>query len=55
MTRLTFATFFHQKYRGSRYSFCYPACPNLEDQAKLFRLLHPKEKRRCEIDDRVLA
>src|SRR5208283_2436292 len=23
---------FHQKYRGSRYSFGYPACPNLEDQ-----------------------
>ena len=34
---------FHQKYRGSRYSFGYPACPNLEDQAKLFRLLHPEE------------
>jgi len=35
--------FFHQKYRGSRYSFGYPACPNLEDQTKLFRLLHPEE------------
>ncbi len=34
---------FHQKYRGSRYSFGYPACPNLEDQTKLFRLLHPEE------------
>jgi 5-methyltetrahydrofolate--homocysteine methyltransferase len=33
---------FHQKYRGSRYSFGYPACPNLEDQAKLFALLHPE-------------
>jgi 5-methyltetrahydrofolate--homocysteine methyltransferase len=32
---------FHQKYRGSRYSFGYPACPNLEDQTKLFALLHP--------------
>src|SRR5207245_4844625 len=31
---------FHQKYRGSRYSFGYPACPNLEDQTKLFALLH---------------
>src|SRR5437660_748352 len=30
---------FHQKYRGSRYSFGYPACPNLEDQTKLFALL----------------
>jgi len=35
---------FHQKYRGSRYSFGYPACPNLEDQAKIFSLLKPEEK-----------
>ncbi|HTS38194.1 MAG TPA: methionine synthase [Candidatus Solibacter sp.] len=34
---------FHQKYRGSRYSFGYPACPNLEDQTKLFALLNPEE------------
>ena len=34
---------FHQKYRGSRYSFGYPACPNLEDQAKIFELLRPEE------------
>jgi 5-methyltetrahydrofolate--homocysteine methyltransferase len=34
---------FHQKYRGSRYSFGYPACPNLEDQAKIFTLLKPEE------------
>jgi 5-methyltetrahydrofolate--homocysteine methyltransferase len=34
---------FHQKYRGSRYSFGYQACPNLEDQAKVFRLLKPEE------------
>jgi 5-methyltetrahydrofolate--homocysteine methyltransferase len=34
---------FHQKYRGSRYSFGYPACPNLEDQAKMFALLRPEE------------
>ena len=34
---------FHQKYQGSRYSFGYPACPNLEDQTKLFALLHPEE------------
>ena len=33
---------FHQKYRGSRYSFGYPACPNLEDQTK-FALLEPEE------------
>ncbi len=28
-----------QNYRGSRYSFGYPACPHLEDQAPLLRLL----------------
>ena len=30
---------FSQGYQGSRYSFGYPACPNLEDQTKLFQLL----------------
>ncbi|MGH9669138.1 MAG: vitamin B12 dependent-methionine synthase activation domain-containing protein, partial [Terriglobales bacterium] len=34
---------FHQKYRGSRYSFGYPACPNLEDQVKMSALLRPEE------------
>jgi 5-methyltetrahydrofolate--homocysteine methyltransferase len=34
---------FSAKYHGSRYSFGYPACPNLEDQAKLFELLKPEE------------
>lgn len=33
---------FSQKYRGSRYSFGYPACPNMADQEKLFRLLEPE-------------
>ena len=28
-----------QGYRGSRYSFGYPACPNLEDQDKILALL----------------
>ncbi len=32
---------FSQKYQGSRFSFGYPACPNLEDQKKLFHLLQP--------------
>jgi 5-methyltetrahydrofolate--homocysteine methyltransferase len=30
---------FHQSYRGSRYSLGYPACPNLEDRAKIVQLL----------------
>src|SRR5262245_34099755 len=33
---------FKKHYRGCRYSFGYPACPNLEDQAKLFELLEPQ-------------
>jgi len=33
---------FHQGYQGSRYGFGYPACPNIEDQAKLFELLSPE-------------
>ncbi|MDQ2921899.1 MAG: methionine synthase [Acidobacteriota bacterium] len=32
---------FRQQYQGSRFSFGYPACPSLEDQAKLFELLDP--------------
>ena len=32
---------FHQGYRGSRYSLGYPACPNLEDRAKIVELLQP--------------
>jgi 5-methyltetrahydrofolate--homocysteine methyltransferase len=31
------------RYRGKRYSFGYPACPALEDQVKLWRLIHPEE------------
>jgi 5-methyltetrahydrofolate--homocysteine methyltransferase len=34
---------FHARYRGKRYSFGYPACPDLEQQAELFRLLQPEE------------
>jgi 5-methyltetrahydrofolate--homocysteine methyltransferase len=34
---------FTSRYRGKRYSFGYPACPNLEDQRGLFRLLQPEE------------
>ncbi len=33
---------FDQGYRGSRYSFGYPACPNLEDQKQIFDLLDPE-------------
>ena len=33
---------FSQGYQGSRFSFGYPACPNLEDHKKLFDLLKPE-------------
>jgi 5-methyltetrahydrofolate--homocysteine methyltransferase len=33
---------FRQGYRGSRYSFGYPACPDLEDRSKLVQLLRPE-------------
>jgi 5-methyltetrahydrofolate--homocysteine methyltransferase len=34
---------FTSRYRGKRYSFGYPACPNLDDQAPLWKLLRPEE------------
>jgi 5-methyltetrahydrofolate--homocysteine methyltransferase len=34
---------FSSRYHGKRYSFGYPACPNLEDQSKLWKLLRPEE------------
>jgi 5-methyltetrahydrofolate--homocysteine methyltransferase len=37
----TVQDWFRQGYRGSRYSFGYAACPDLEDQEKLFALVDP--------------
>jgi 5-methyltetrahydrofolate--homocysteine methyltransferase len=34
---------FTSRYRGKRYSFGYPACPNLDDQAGIWKLLSPEE------------
>jgi 5-methyltetrahydrofolate--homocysteine methyltransferase len=34
---------FQARYRGKRYSFGYPACPDLESQGGLFRLLRPED------------
>ena len=36
------AGMFDLQYRGARYSFGYPACPNLEDRIKLVELLKPE-------------
>jgi len=33
---------FSQGYQGARFSFGYPACPNLEDHRKLFELIRPE-------------
>ncbi|MBS3136454.1 methionine synthase [Candidatus Woesearchaeota archaeon] len=34
---------FKAKYTGIRLSYGYPACPNLDDQQKLFKLLKPEQ------------
>jgi 5-methyltetrahydrofolate--homocysteine methyltransferase len=40
---MTMAQRFTSRYRGKRYSFGYPACPDLEDQAAIWKLLRPEE------------
>jgi len=40
---LTMAQRFTSRYRGKRYSFGYPACPDLEDQSGLWKLLKPDD------------
>nr|WP_199614716.1 methionine synthase [Paenibacillus alkalitolerans] len=40
---LSIADLFGAKYRGQRFSFGYPACPNLEDQRQLFDLMKPED------------
>jgi 5-methyltetrahydrofolate--homocysteine methyltransferase len=40
---MTMAERFGARYQGIRVSFGYPACPNLDDQEKLFRLLRPED------------
>jgi 5-methyltetrahydrofolate--homocysteine methyltransferase len=34
---------FAARYRGKRFSFGYPACPDLDDQAALWKLLDPQD------------
>jgi 5-methyltetrahydrofolate--homocysteine methyltransferase len=38
---MTIRDILKNKYRGVRVSFGYPACPNMADQRKLFKLLNP--------------
>lgn len=42
-TDFTMRDRFAAKYQGQRFSFGYPACPNLEDQEKLFAVLKPEQ------------
>ena len=39
---LELADILNANYQGNRYSFGYPACPDLSDQKKLFKLLKPE-------------
>src|SRR6266478_2465632 len=41
--KMTMGQRFTSRYRGKRYSFGYPACPSLEDQAGIWKLLKPEE------------
>lgn len=56
--KLSWQDYVTQKYRGSRYGFGYPACPDLEQQRLVFELLRPeriglKLTENCEIDPEV--
>jgi 5-methyltetrahydrofolate--homocysteine methyltransferase len=41
--QMSMAQRFTSRYRGKRYSFGYPACPDLEDQTGIWKLLRPEE------------
>ncbi len=51
---LTMNAVFQAKYQGIRVSFGYPACPNLEDQKKLWRLLEPQKHIGVELTDGLM-
>jgi 5-methyltetrahydrofolate--homocysteine methyltransferase len=42
-TDMTMPQRFQARYHGKRYSFGYPACPNLEDQTGIWKLLRPED------------
>ena len=45
---------FRAAYHGKRYSFGYPACPRLEDQEILWRLLRPDEGIRVRLTEEMM-
>ena len=48
---ISYQDLFRTQYHGRRYSFGYPACPRLEDQAQLFRLLDVTAQTGVELTD----
>ena len=42
---------FRTQYHGKRFSFGYPACPRLEDQEQLFRLLNVETNLNVELTE----
>jgi 5-methyltetrahydrofolate--homocysteine methyltransferase len=42
------------KYKGKRYSFGYPVCPDLSNQAKIFNLLKPQQDVKVELTDNFM-
>ncbi len=51
-TDFTMRDRFAAKYQGQRFSFGYPACPNLEDQEKLFATIKTR-RYRCTFNRRL--
>ena len=50
---LTMKDLFQAHYHGKRFSFGYPACPRLEDQAQLFRCSKSSRAPRLAADRRL--
>ena len=48
---ITMEEIFKARYEGKRFSFGYPACPRLEDQAQLFRLLEVEQHLDAELTE----
>ncbi|MDK9700694.1 MAG: methionine synthase [bacterium] len=50
-SEMAFGDYIKCRYRGLRISFGYPACPRIEDQEILFRLLQPEHKIGVQLTD----
>jgi len=45
---------FKTQYHGKRFSFGYPACPRLEDQATLWKLLEPEKNIQVQLTEEFM-